>query len=171
MNDGIAGRKQNKEAFCPSCERFIGPVDECPYCYADSARNPLLRSIRYGALVLAVAGLFFLHLMSSHSDVPLVKVSEITPMMNFALVRISGVVVKEAYVGNKKGRVDTASFTVDDGSGQIRVAAYSTLARELVEGKHLPGARAKVDVVGSLNVSAGGNLRLILRSAGDIRGQ
>jgi len=171
MNDEIAGREKNTEAFCPSCERFIGPVDVCPYCDADSARNPVFRGLRYGAVLLAVTGLFFLHLAARHSEIPLIKVSEITPMMNFALVRVSGVIEKKAYIARKKGRVESVSFTVDDGSGQIRVAAYSALARSVVDGKRVPAINKKVVVTGSLNVSADGNMRLILRSAEEVRGQ
>lgn len=165
----VIGEKQNRGAFCPSCERFIGPVDVCPYCECDSARNPAFRLLGYGSLILAAAGLFFLHLMAAHSVIPIVRISDIGPMMNFGLVRIEGTVEKAAYLGNRRGTVDSVSFPASDGSGRIRVVAYGAVARDLVGKSLVPCQGMTIDVSGSLNYSADGNTKLILRSAGELR--
>ena len=164
----VTGNKQNPGAFCPSCERFIGPVDVCPYCDCDSARNPVFRVLRYGSLILAVAGLLFLHFVASHSDVPVIRIADITPMMNFGLVRIEGIVEKNASLGNRRGRVDSVSFPISDGSGQIRIVGYGKVSQELVTRNLVPGKGGKINVTGSLNYSADGNTKLVLRSAVDL---
>lgn len=155
--------RENRAAFCPGCERFIGPADTCPYCECDSARKPLLRILRAGAVILALAGLAVLHVMATHGEAPLIRISEITPMMNFGWVRIQGVVEKDVAVSRRKGRVDSVSYTVEDGTGSIRVVAYGMAAQALVDHRRLPGGKTRVDLTGNLNVSADGNTKLILR--------
>ena len=169
MEDSIIGRKQNAGAFCPSCERFIGPVDVCPYCDADSARSPIFRFIRYGSVFLAFAGLAFLYLMASWTDIPAVRISEITPMMNFAVVRISGRVEREARVSKTKSGTEYVSFSVNDGTGRIRVVAYDDMARNLQERNLVPSCGTHVDVTGNLGVSADGSgTKLTLRRAEEL---
>ena len=165
---GLLRRRLGAE-FCPSCERFIGPAEVCPYCDADSARNPLLGTLRRGALLLAVVGLTFLFLSARPDVIPLIKISGITPMMNFAVVRVKGAVEKDAHVGRTKGRVDAVSFALNDGSGSIRVAAYGVTASNLVERKKGLLRDVVVDVTGILNVQADGNTRLVMRSAEEMR--
>ena len=64
----------------------------------------MFRCLKYGAVVLAVAGLILLYLMARHSEVPEIKIAGITPMMNFGLVRIKGLVEKDAGSLKKKGQ-------------------------------------------------------------------
>jgi len=154
---------RNRGAFCPSCERFIGPADTCPYCDADSAKRPVLRVLRYSALLLGMTGLAFLYLAVTHKELPVIRVGNITPMMNFAYVRVKGTVEKDAYIAKEKGEVQCLSFSLDDGSGQLRVAAYGNVARCLVEKDMVPKGGTLVYVAGSLNVSANGRVKLIMR--------
>jgi len=127
-------------------------------------KHPVIRHLRYVAVLLGVVGLAFLYLMVIHRDFPVVKVSEITPMMNFAYVRITGTVERNAYIGRKKGKVDYLSFSLDDGSGQVRVTAYRDIAQGLVEKGLAPTKGTLVDVSGSLSVPADGNVKLRLQA-------
>ena len=43
-------------AECPSCGRFVGPYERCPYCGADVGQRMAVRVFKYGSLVLAVVG-------------------------------------------------------------------------------------------------------------------
>ena len=169
MNEDIINGNSSGGAFCPSCERFIGPADVCPFCDCDSARKPVYRFLTRGSVLLAVAGLFFLYMMAAHSEVPAIRISDITPMMNFGLVRISGIVEKEPFIAKRKGKVESVSFHVVDGSGQVRVVAYDSVAQALVERNLAPERKSQVDIAGNLNISADGNVKLILRSADEIR--
>lgn len=139
---------------CPSCERFIGPADSCPYCGEDSARSPALRRLRTAALLLAFLGLACLYLMATHRELPVVDIQQITPMMNFAYVRVVGRVVREPRVITRDGRVDYCSFMIDDGTGTLRVQAYRRAAERLAGENRLPREGALVDVAGSLSVAA-----------------
>ena len=155
---------QNRGAFCPSCERFIGPADVCPYCDADSAKPPIVRLLRLVALVLALAGLAFLYLAATSKELPMVRISEITPMMNFAQAQVAGSVQKSPYVGEKKGTVDYISFPINDGSGELRVVAYGAVAKSLKDKGLLPVKGNSVEVAGSLDVTADDQPRLRLGS-------
>lgn len=168
---GSEGRGADGQAaaHCPSCERFIGPADRCPYCGADAGRSGSLRVLRYAALALAVAGLAFLILMTGGRDLPVVRVADITPLMNFAYVRIRGTVPRKAYVSRSGGKVEYLSFAVDDGSGQLRVKAYGQVARRLVESGTAPGRDASVDVSGNLGVSGDGKISLRLQAIEQLR--
>ena len=96
------------------------------------------------ALLLAVIGLVFLYLMSARTEVPVILVSDITPMMNFAHVRVTGTVERAAYVSRHEGEIDYLSFSVDDGSGRLRIAAYGHVAQTLAESGRVPKRGAAV---------------------------
>jgi DNA/RNA endonuclease YhcR with UshA esterase domain len=164
-----AGASQNQGAFCPSCERFIGPADVCPYCDADSARPPIMRTLRCVSLVLAFVGLGFLYLAATTKELPTQKISEITPMMNFARSQVAGSVQKDPYVGEKKGLVDYISFPINDGSGELRVVAYGAVAKSLKDRKLLPVKGDFVEVTGDLDVTADGNPKLRLDATEKLR--
>jgi hypothetical protein len=151
--------------LCPACERFIGPADVCPYCQAESAKSNVLRILRAGSLILGLLGLGLLFLMAANREMPVTKLDRITPLMNFAYVRIRGRVSGNAYVSRTKGVPDYLSFSVHDGSGQLRVRAYREVARELAEQDRIPRRGARVDVAGSLSVPADGRTNLRLQAA------
>ena len=148
--------------LCPSCDRFIGPADRCPYCGEASAKSPFIRRLRVGAVLLSFLGLGLLFLMATRRELPIVPVGTIDPMMNFAYVRVVGSVERDPRIIRRDGQVDYLSFPVDDGTGWIRVQAYSAAARRLVEQDRVPRRGMLVDVAGSLSVGAEGSPRLRL---------
>ena len=152
-------------AACPSCDRFIGPADRCPYCGAEAPKQTPLRVLRVAALVLALAGLAFLYLAAYRRDLPLVRIGDVTPLMNFAYVRLQGTVAKRPYVARDASKV---AFVVDDGTGRLRVEAYDDVARALVEDGRVPAVGGQVDVPGSLSVSADGRRKLYIRAADQV---
>lgn len=160
-----SARTQNPDAFCPACERYIGPADECPYCETDSRRGAEWQRLRQVALLLAVAGLACLFLAAARREPTGVRIAGITPMMNFAAVKVSGTVERDARVSTGSEGDGYVSFVVQDGTGKLRVTAYDAVARELEAGGRIPRRGARVEAAGYLNVSADGNVRLILRHA------
>jgi len=152
--------KTNNAAVCPSCERFIGPADVCPYCEADSDKPPIIRRLRVAALLLAVVGLVFLYLMARNSDLPAVRIADMTPMMNFASVRINGTVESKVYIKRKGEEIDYLSFYVNDGTGELQVQVSRETARELAATDRIPEKGDRVAVAGTLNVSGEGKIRL-----------
>lgn len=153
---------------CPSCERFMGPADRCPFCGEDSAKSPALHRLRQAAFLLALLGLACLYLMVTHRELPVVRVADITPMMNFAYVRVVGQVVREPFVGKRNGRVDYCSFQLDDGSGVLRVQASRETAELLAARVSVMGPGTLVDVAGSLNVAAGDEAKLRLQTTAQL---
>ncbi len=109
-----------------------------------------LKVLRIAALVVALGGLFLLHLYATHRELPLVRIGEMTPMMNFATVRVEGVLESDA----RRIRNGSVLYVVDDGTGTIPVFI------DRPEGEKLPKAGRRVSVVGSLGVGAGNQVRL-----------
>ena len=166
MTENGAGQlPATHEGTCPGCERFIGPADVCPYCGADAAPRPGFRFLRYASLLLAVLGLAFLYLSTTRRDIPLVRIADITPLMNYASVRVAGALVEKPYVKREDGVVGYIAFTIDDGSGRLRVTADGRVARTLAGRRTLPGAGSQVGAAGSLSVPAEGMARLRLQAA------
>ena len=164
----MSGTENRRGGLCPSCDRFIGPATACPYCEADAAEVPVVRWLRHGAWILAVAGLAGLYFMAKHRDYPVVKVAEIDSAMNFATVRVIGRVPQDAFVSKQPGRSDYLAFTVDDGSGQLRVSAYGPVAQALVKENRVPRRGDTADAVGSISVKAGEAVKLRLQSAANL---
>ncbi len=152
-------------AVCPGCNRYIGPVAQCPYCHSDASPSLMLRILRIGSVVLAVAGLALLYLAVTHRELPIQKIGEITPLMNYAYVRLSGTVPRDAYVGREDDAVEYVAFSVEDGTGTIRVKARDGVAHKLSEMERIPQAGMPVDVVGRLRVVKGSKAEMRLGSA------
>jgi DNA/RNA endonuclease YhcR with UshA esterase domain len=134
--------------------------------YGPQVKRPLrVRVLQYASLVLAIAGLVLLYLFSVNRDIPLVKVGEITPTMNFAYVRIVGEVTRDAYVFKSGGVV----FNMNDGSGEIAVMGGRAQADALEAAGRLPRRGDLVDVAGSLSVSADQDVKLRMQSAEQLK--
>ena len=149
---------------CPSCERFIGTAELCPYCDTDAPRPIIYQRLKLASLLLAVIGLGILYLISFLNELPLTKIGSITPMMDHALVRIAGTVKRKPYVSENGGKPDYLSILVSDGSGSIRAAAYDSKAQELLSGNQLPHQGSKVELTGTLAISAKGDIRMRIQS-------
>jgi hypothetical protein len=138
-----------------------GPAsDDYPGCGLQVKRPIKIRVLQYASLVLAVAGLVLLYLFSINRDIPFVRVSDITPAMNFATVRITGEVTRDASVFQSGGLV----FNIKDGSGEIAVMGGRAQAEALEAAGKLPRRGDQVEVAGSLSVSADQEARLRLQS-------
>lgn len=151
--------------LCAGCGRYIGAADVCPYCDADSSRPPAFKHLRAMAWILSTAGLATLWAVAGGRDVPDLRVSEITPMMNFATVRITGEVAGKPRTRRRGDQVDYTSFSLWDGSGSVRVAAYDSVARDLASRDDAPRKGAGVAVVGRLDVRAGSRPVLRVQTA------
>jgi len=124
----------------------------------DGGGGPLLtmKALRIAALVLACAGLFLLYLYAVRSEIPPVRIAEITPAMNFASVRVSGEVVRSGGASASGGWV----FAVDDGSGEIAVFCSRTQTEALKAAGKIPRRGDRIETAGSLNVGAEKGIRL-----------
>jgi hypothetical protein len=89
-------------------------------------------------------------------------------MMNFARVQVSGTAQEDAYVRERTGAVDSVTFVLDDGSGELRVVAYKNVARSLKEGKLVPRRGDIADVTGVLDATADAKPKLRIISAAGV---
>jgi len=113
-----------------------------------------VRSFRWAAVVLSTAGLVLLYLMATHREIPVVRIGDVEPTMNFAYVRVVGKVIEEPRINREGEIVRSVRFTVSDGTGEIPVMAFRAKGEALVAQDHLPQVGDHVDVTGSLSVSA-----------------
>ena len=141
---------QPTEVNCPSCGRFVGAVNKCPYCGAKVEKRLSLVATRWAAILLATIGLFLLWLMAINRQVPVVALGNVQPTMNFGQIRVEGTVRSDA----KLFRTGLGmSFHVDDGTGSIIVFITKKQMDEMNELNLVPKAGDTISFIGSLSIS------------------
>ncbi|OGV42579.1 MAG: hypothetical protein A2X46_04760 [Lentisphaerae bacterium GWF2_57_35] len=160
----MPGHETQADIHCSHCGRFVGALTRCPHCGARMSKRMSLRAIRVFAMALATIGLGLLYLMSTHRQIPSIKIDEIKPTMNFAYVRVAGTIQGETRLFKQGGKVRSLTFYVDDGSGEIPVTAYRAQAEELAAEGRIPRAGDRVEAAGSLSVSADDNILMRLQA-------
>lgn len=155
--------QQPDEIMCSSCGRFVGALTRCPHCGARVQKRLSIRVCRYAALVLGTVGLGLLYLMTTHREIPLVRIGDIRPSMNFAYVRVVGTVSSDARIFKEGDKPRSLRFMVDDGSGEISVTAYRSQAETLVSEDRVPRVGDRVEVAGALGMAADDSVVLRLQ--------
>lgn len=153
-----------QEITCPQCGRYVGPLSRCPHCGARQPQRVSLRVLRIAALLLATVGLFLLWLMAINRDIPLIKIADIQPTMNFALIRVAGQATGDARTFRESGKIRSLRFTVNDGTGDLSINAYGKQAEQMALFDRIPRAGDSVEVAGSLTVGADENVSLRMQS-------
>ncbi len=136
-------------SHCPSCGRYVGPYDACPYCGARIEGRLPIRVVKIVAILLATLGLGLLWFVATRLPIPTVQAGQVGATMNFAYVRIEGQVVRGPFYYPDSGYL---SFTVADGTGEVRVAAYRTTAEALRAEGRVPAFGDHVSVAGTLRI-------------------
>jgi len=134
---------------CPSCGRYVGPHESCPYCGAVQSPRLSLVYLKYGSLVLALVGLAILLFFAGRNPVPLYTVAELGPSMNYAYLRLAGTVSRQPSYDVEDGSL---SFWLEDGSGELFVGLYEKEARVLLAAGNAPQLGDQVQVDGTLRV-------------------
>ena len=134
---------------CPSCGRFVGPYETCPYCGARQAPRLSLRAVKWAALILATVGLALLWITAVRLPLPHISIGQASATMNFAYVEIAGQVVRSPTY-NPDSR--SLSFTVADDTGEMRVWAFRDVVESLRAAGQIPGLGDQVTIAGTLRV-------------------
>lgn len=134
---------------CPACGRFVGPYATCPYCGAEVGQRISIRFFKYGSLALAIAGVVILLLRAPRSQVPVVQIGTLTGTMNFAYVRVHGVVARQPVYDPDAGSLH---FWVADDTGEMMVIAYRSEAGDLLAKGIVPVVGDEVTVDGTVRI-------------------
>ncbi|MCX6353996.1 MAG: OB-fold nucleic acid binding domain-containing protein [Candidatus Aureabacteria bacterium] len=135
------------ETLCPSCGKFVGAYEKCPYCGTELKKRMSIIFFKRAALVLAIGGLGLLWFTATRMRPPLVRISDINARMNNAVVEVRGKVVGVSMMGK-----DGIGITVDDGSGDVRAQAFRGKAKMLELG-NIPQVGDEVSLVGSIQMT------------------
>ncbi len=134
---------------CPSCGRFTGPYEGCPYCGARLRGRTPLRALKLAALILSLAGLGILWFFALRARPPLVQIGQVGGMMNMAYVRIEGR-VSQGPDYDPQG--EFLAFWLADDTGELRVSAYRNETRDLIAQGRIPSVGDRVSVAGTLRI-------------------
>ncbi|MGB9635869.1 MAG: hypothetical protein ACPL1Y_01285 [Thermoplasmata archaeon] len=148
--------KQNGAEFthCPHCKRFVGPLEECPFCGADVPKKRSTIYLKYSALAIAVVGTLLLIPWAMYTETPVIKVRDISPSYNNAVIKVRGIVPDTpSYYDNPTGKA--FYFSVDDGTGIMPVKIYDDVVRDMLAQNSpshpvIPAFGDKVEIAGSL---------------------
>jgi len=141
------------QAQCPNCGQFVGPASRCPHCNTLIERPISLRLLRIFAWFLALGGLLILYLYTIHRPLPLIKIDQITPLMNFASVRMQGMLEGDP----RPLKSGAYFFQLSDGVRSIAVFSSTSPEKTISSG-------TEVEVTGSLQVDTDGRAALRARS-------
>ena len=136
-------------ATCPSCGRFIGPLDKCPYCGASVKKRIPLRYLRAACLILAVLGVGILVFAASGAATPTTRIGSIGATMNYAYVRVNGIVTRSPLYDPD---AHTLRFFVADDTGEIQASAFRDVTDALVARGKIPMAGDTIVMEGTLRV-------------------
>ena len=144
--------EEDREVICPSCFRFVGTYEKCPYCGAEVYKRISVRAFRWGSLLFAFIGLFLLWMAARGLKAPLKKIYELKPTMSMGLVRVVGRVTNDPRLHPEW---KSLYVKLDDGSGEISVNAYKEVA-VVIEKNGLPRQGDTVSVQGMVRFQTGG---------------
>jgi hypothetical protein len=126
--------------------------------------------LKWGGLAVAVFGVIALYadvtvlnLMIAEKP-PLVSLTEVTPSMNFAIVRIQGTVTGVSY---DEARM-WLGITLMEENETIFIRVYDSETKALIERNKVPAVGDKAEVTGQLRVRPGFR-QMILQVAGGLR--
>jgi hypothetical protein len=148
--------------FCPACDRYTGPVEECPYCGVESPCSGILRAVRRGALFLAVAGLGVLLAAAARTPRPPVRLCEIGPEHHSSRVATAGSVTRAPTVRRRNGRAYFVSVSLRDGAARLTATACGRTAAQMESEGLVPARGEEVILGGTVHVTPGlvPNLRM-----------
>ncbi len=126
---------REEEVICPSCRRYVGTFERCPYCGARVPKRLAFRMLKWGGLAVAVFGILFLYVDLHSANLvvkvpPTIELGEIEPTMNMAQVYLRG---KATFVKYYEDTGFLGMFVSDDAGNSIFIRAYDGETRRLLE--------------------------------------
>ena len=165
LNKDTQAERYHAETHCPSCGRFVGTETRCPYCQTEIQKRLSIRIFKVISVLISTLGLAMLLFYARHVKTAEVSINELTPLSNFAHVRIIGYADKDATMNqwgtlsfnviqffDKNGKLVTDRHKFKDCERkEIRVTAYKKVA-EQVNDADKPRQGEEVEVEGQVRV-------------------
>ncbi len=156
---GISASDLSEETLCPSCGRFVGAYEKCPYCGATLHKRMSLLVWKRIAVGGTILGLLVMWFAATQMTPQLIQIGEIQETYNNAQVTIRGTVV-DRRLDPERGSI---MLTVADESGAISARSFNALA-EFQKLGNVPLVGDRIETVGSIQIDAvyGTSLNLAL---------
>jgi hypothetical protein len=107
-----------------------------------------------------ILGLALLWVSSEFRSVPIVEAGSIDTRMSHSLVRVRGSIASRPYIRIDEPGLEYVSFLLKDGTGVVRVSLRGEDALGICHEKGACVKGARLDVMGFLQVRAGGEPKL-----------
>ncbi len=120
-----------------------------------------MRLLKGLVISLAIGGVAALAIAARSAPRPLTQLDRITPGMNFAYVRVRGVVLTYPMVDAQNGFLN---FILRDETGQVRITAYRKAAQALSLTGRIPAPGDRVEAEGVLRIRED-DVTLVLNTA------
>jgi hypothetical protein len=150
-----------RDTCCPSCGKFVGPYEICPYCQASLESRINLKVFKWIAVGGSIIGLVLLLVGVHVWEVPSVQIGSIDIQYNMAVVRLEGTVTDIKMDPQK----DSFQVSIDDGTGKATlngIGKLHTFTKEMKD--QFPRVGDKVAAIGNLSVSESWGITLFLTS-------
>ncbi len=146
---GISAGDLSEETVCPSCGRFVGAYEKCPYCAATLHKRMSLLIWKRIAVGGTVLGLLIMWFAATKMDPTRIQIGEIQETYNNAQVTIRGTVV-DRRLDSDRGSI---SITIADETGAIGARSFSALPKFRELG-NVPKVGDRIETVGTIQISA-----------------
>lgn len=155
----LAADNLSEETLCPSCGRFVGAYEKCPYCGAALHKRMSLLIWKRIAVGGTILGLLLMWFAATRMTPSLVQIGEIQETYNNAQVTIRGTVV-DRRLDPERGSI---MLTVADESGAIGARSFNALP-EFEKLGNVPKVGDRIEAVGTIQIDAvyGTSLNLAL---------
>lgn len=114
-----------------------------------------MKPLKLLTVLLAISGVVALVIaMRTHAQSarPLTPLAAIQPSMNYAYVRVEGVITQYPIVDDQRSTVSFQLNDTDGGFSSLRVSAYGSAARDLLAAHRLPLPGQRISLEGTLRV-------------------
>jgi DNA/RNA endonuclease YhcR with UshA esterase domain len=136
--------------LCPSCGKFVGAYERCPHCQAVVHKRLPIIYIKRFAIFGTIIGLILMWYAALQRTVPLIKIGDIKPQHNMALVRCVGKVTSVKFMEDR----NTFQLKVDDDTGMLSLSGFDKLKKfRAFFGDRFPAEGDEIEIIGNLSIS------------------